>query len=342
MHGQWSVLFLAFGLNIAVNATLTDAGIMRREKPHHRASRGSPASPAHTAARAKVANSKKQAHVGASVKHAAAGRKRLVHNEQLVRNKAPKKARAVRKNMVRLTTHESTALKHDKAKLMAHEQRHVAKLMEKSAKLSAKSGSLPDDGVVVPISDGDKFAREFTIGFQVKFNHNAFDQNFQEIVSTDQHALLVQALGPSAGANKGKIAAWMKTDSGLGPNGRGVIGSAGLAPHDQGMLLSQTLVPNEWYDVQFRKTLDTLSLAVANADDPSNVHTESSTIDTSILFTDGDFDLEMKMDPSRNVTFGQMTATGDHRLLGELRLPMVVEGPPTSLSTTDVGGEGDY
>lgn len=382
---MWRVLILPLGLNLALYSVVTDANakntymrrevkafapsmkhLMRKTSAHSKKHQGvaaHSAPTAHSAPAAPTAHSapttKQQPHIAATAKKqtprrvtikAASVKKQLATlgngaRKRVVRNAAPKKARPMKKNMVSVGKKKSTAFTHSKAKLLAHQQRRVASLMAKNAKLSAETSSgvgnttddddddddsadatnVAEDGQEIAISNASAVAKQFTIGFQVKFQANAFLQNTQEIVGTDKHALLIQGLGPSFVGNTGKIGAWMKTDSGLGPSGKGVAGSDG-----NGMLLSQVLSPDEWYAVHFQKTLDTLSLKVEKVSDPSDTSTASSAIDKAVLFTDGDFDLEMQMDPSTKITFGHKTATGDHKLLGELSQPTLVEGPPTS------------
>jgi len=171
------------------------------------------------------------------------------------------------------------------------------------------------DGKEIAITNATKFTKEFTVSFKVKFM--SFRRNDQFLVSTDEHAFLIQGLGAKYGANSGKISAWMKTDSGLGPEGHGVNGS-----DNTGRLLSQKLERRKWYKVKFQKTKDSLLLTVDGK-------TVSGKVDPNIFAgnptKEALFDLEAG---SSKVVAGKLAGTGDMALRGGMGDLTVIEGAP--------------
>lgn len=191
-----------------------------------------------------------------------------------------------------------------------HHQRHRASMLQAQRNVTAAPASLmPATGQSIALTNAAKFNKEFTIKFKVKI-HN-FLRNYQMLVSTDQHALLIQVLGPSHVENATKISAWFKTDSGLGPDGRGIFGSDG-----HGQLMSQKLHPNTWYDVTYHKSLNSVSLTVDG-------QTVSSTANPNIIIHQPDFFMESG---SLHLLTGKMAGSGDQALDGEMGDIAVVEG----------------
>lgn len=169
------------------------------------------------------------------------------------------------------------------------------------------------DGQELPIQNNAAFVKEFTIQFKVKFanfTRNGFPAT-QMLVQTEKHALTIQALGD-------KIGAYMRTESGLGPQGHGVSGSDG-----RGQLFSHTLAANQWYDVMLQKTPTMLSLSIDGVK-------ASSTIDPHVIIQSTDFDLEAD---STKLVAGEMAGSGDLGLNGQMGDLEMIEGPLTVAAT---------
>lgn len=233
-----------------------------------------------------------------------------------------------------------SALKHSKAKLQAHQQRRVASMMEKmkpaqdpnataDAAPAAPAGPanpVPDDGFSKDLASAEEFGKAFEISFKVKFNN--FLRNEQALVTTNEHSLFIQALGPKYQGDAGKISAWMKVDSGLGPHNRGVVGSDG-----SGQLLSQKLTADAWHDVKFKKDATTLNLIV----DGIPCHLCPIAIDRTTIIHLPEFDMERG---SKQLLAGAKAGHGDVGLDGNLADITFVEGPgadaaPLETATTD-------
>lgn len=230
-----------------------------------------------------------------------------------VRHAAPKKANR-KANAKKVTS----ALKHSQAKLQAHQQRRVKSLMQK--KLGQEAGNatagpanpVPAEGQEIDLQNGDKFVEGFEISFKVKFNN--FNRNEQALVTTDEHTLLIQGLGPRYVGDAGKISAWVKVDSGLGPHNRGLRGSDG-----SGQLLSQVVSTNTWHDVKLKKDATTLNLIV----DGTPCHLCPVAIDRNVIIHLPDFDM---MRGSTKLRAGKKAGSGDIALDGDMGDVAVVEG----------------
>lgn len=212
-------------------------------------------------------------------------------------------------------------LKHSKSKLQAQQQRRVVHMTAKGAQrvlVASKEkqdvtppSSAPKAGQERHIQVPSDFAKAFNIEFKVKLNPSTKER--QELVTTDTHGLLIQALGSVFNR---KIAAWIQVDSGLGPHGRGVPGS-----DKTGILYSlQTLDDNKWYDVKFKKTPTSVSLTV-------NGMTASSGIangHTGVFIHDTDFDFKAG---STKIVSGKKAISGDYSIDGDIGDLTLTEGP---------------
>merc|ERR1719253_2120115 len=111
----------------------------------------------------------------------------------------------------------------------------------------------------------------------------------------------------------------MRTDSGLGPDGKGVFGSDG-----HGQLMSQKLAADKWSAVKFQKTPDTLFLTVDGM-------TVSSKPNRAKVVDLKDFEMEKG---TTKLLAGKIAGSGDVGLDGQIGDLQLVEGPsPTPVET---------
>lgn len=307
--------------------------VLAHSPTHHHDAPSEKAKPAH-----------KVAHVKAEPAKVAAGTKKI--------QPAPKVALSTVKTRKKRQAHHATPkrsgkkahgakkapapLRHSQAKLQAHQKRRVASLMGKKQKsvqdptnttaaattATAATGPagpttpVPADGFEKDLADTAAFQKAFTITFKVKFDN--FLRNEQALLKTDGDTLFIQALGPVYQSNEGKISAWMKVDSGIGPNNRGLGGSDG-----SGQLLSQVLSSDTWHTVKFQKTNTTLNLEV----DGTPCHLCPITIDRGLIIHLDEFDQEAG---STKIQAGAKAGTGDIGLTGSMGDVTVVEGGPST------------
>jgi len=235
-----------------------------------------------------------------------------------------------------------------KAKAAPHLQSHPSMMEDGNAteavSCSNPTGTAPTSAMgsgttdgLFAVSDNDQLKQGFTITFKVKFC--SMTPNDQVIMDTDEKSVWLQLLGPHYQGDSHKIAAYVKTDSGLGPSGHGVTASCVSSPVGCGVVLSQSLSENHWYDVKLVKNSDSLKLTVDGTE-------SSGAIDTSVLNIGDittDFDL---FGTSTNFRAGHQAGSGDLALVGGLGDINIVEGlpatpAPTPAASSPAAGDDD-
>jgi hypothetical protein len=126
----------------------------------------------------------------------------------------------------------------------------------------------------------------------------------QILMSTDQKAFEIKALGSSHAPYDNRLEAYVVTDRTLGPSGHGITGNGMI----DGSLVSEPITEGDWHDVQLIKNQTHLSFTV-----DSNTITVPSSIDLAMNHTW--FDLKP---PGTEIEAGHKAGHGDIGLDGDL------------------------
>jgi hypothetical protein len=131
---------------------------------------------------------------------------------------------------------------------------------------------------------------EFTISCWVQFA--SFDySNYPMIATTSENAFQFHGLGPTYGADQGKLGFYLQTTDNIGSYGRGT-----------GQVRSrEALTPGQWYFVVVEKGLTTLSIVVDG---------QRNTVYLDEQYSAGDFEMKETGDTLVN------QGTGDKTLFG--------------------------
>lgn len=185
------------------------------------------------------------------------------------------------------------------------------------------------DGEKRAVPHVDDCAKAFHIGFKVtaECGEGFFDSNDQIFLTTENHALEIQILGPKYEEHSHKISAWFKTESGKGAHHKGIKSGQSFKQNPTGELMVGPITCGQEYLCTFEKTKRNLTL-----DCGGDFH-DFDTPDPNVVFNDA---TERKFDMVENTTellLGILAGSGDHALHGRLS-DVTMSCPSFDVNTT--------